>query len=72
MSESVAYCQHCGCQTWHVDGVCEWSDGHGKASRFLRCTACARVITRLEWESFRVPSVYRCCDAMDLQPWSPP
>jgi hypothetical protein len=24
----VRYCQHCKCKTWHVDGICEWSDGH--------------------------------------------
>jgi hypothetical protein len=26
----VTYCQHCKTKTWHVDGVCEWSDGHPK------------------------------------------
>jgi len=27
-TETVQYCPHCKCKTWHADGVCEWSDGH--------------------------------------------
>jgi hypothetical protein len=27
--ETVTYCLICRTKTWHVDGVCEWSDGHG-------------------------------------------
>jgi hypothetical protein len=26
--ESVRYCLMCRTKTWHMDGVCEWSDGH--------------------------------------------
>lgn len=25
-NETVKYCPICKCKTWHVDGVCEWSD----------------------------------------------
>ena len=28
MSEDVRYCRFCKCKTWHVNGVCEWTDGH--------------------------------------------
>jgi len=28
MSETVQFCPRCGAKTWHVGGVCEWSDGH--------------------------------------------
>jgi hypothetical protein len=27
-SETVQFCSYCGTKTWHVGGVCEWSDGH--------------------------------------------
>jgi hypothetical protein len=26
--ETVQHCPVCGARTWHVDGVCEWADGH--------------------------------------------
>lgn len=25
---TVQFCAKCRCTTWHVDGQCEWSDGH--------------------------------------------
>lgn len=25
--ETVQWCTVCGCKTWFLDGVCEWSDG---------------------------------------------
>lgn len=25
---NVAHCPKCGTKTWHIDGVCEWADGH--------------------------------------------
>jgi hypothetical protein len=28
MIETVRFCIYCKCTTWHVDGVCEWSDMH--------------------------------------------
>jgi hypothetical protein len=28
MNEDVRYCPFCKCKTWHVNGVCEWADGH--------------------------------------------
>ena len=30
MSETVRFCPKCGTTTWHVSGVCEWSDCHKK------------------------------------------
>ncbi|MCL2429260.1 MAG: hypothetical protein FWD12_08520 [Alphaproteobacteria bacterium] len=27
-TETVRYCPSCRADTWHVDGVCEWADGH--------------------------------------------
>jgi hypothetical protein len=27
-AENVRYCPYCRCETWHCDGVCEWSDMH--------------------------------------------
>jgi hypothetical protein len=26
--QTVAYCPICRTETWHLDGVCEWADGH--------------------------------------------
>ena len=28
MSETVQFCPRCRTKTWHLNGVCEWSDGH--------------------------------------------
>lgn len=28
-AETVQHCPVCQCKTWHLDGVCEWSEGHG-------------------------------------------
>jgi hypothetical protein len=28
--ETVQYCPICRTKTWHVNGVCEWTDGHDK------------------------------------------
>ena len=28
--ETVRWCVTCKCETWHVDEVCEWSDGHDR------------------------------------------
>lgn len=30
---SVQFCDICRCKTWHVDGVCEWADGHETMKR---------------------------------------
>lgn len=41
-------------------------------TRLLRCARCKRVITRTEWDSFVDRRIYRCCDRMDLKPWTEP
>ena len=30
MKEAVKFCARCGCKTWFVNDVCEWSDGHAQ------------------------------------------
>jgi hypothetical protein len=30
--DTVEHCFLCGCKTWHVDGICEWSDMHQDVS----------------------------------------
>ena len=35
---------------------------------YLQCRVCAKVITAEEMASFRVPSLYRCCDETSLAP----
>ena len=37
MTEDVRYCPVCACKTWHVDGVCEWSDAHPASFTCPRC-----------------------------------
>jgi hypothetical protein len=34
----------------------------------LRCSQCRRLIARVAWETMKFPDIYRCCEAMDLQP----
>jgi len=36
MPETVTYCPVCRAQTWHVDGICEWADGHAKMQEARR------------------------------------
>lgn len=37
-------------------------------SRFLRCTNCGHLITRLEWGGFKFSGMVQCCKATNLQP----
>ena len=34
--ETVQFCPVCRCKTWHIDGVCEWSDGHERMEQARR------------------------------------
>ena len=39
-----------------------------RPSRDLRCSACGKLISRLEWNAFKFSDTYRCCQSMNLQP----